>query len=159
MATTNLITDRSPADIIAVRELAAAIKAGTATEEQVQSYLNEIQKGAYTYRDLNRVEAAVSFLANRFKEIGYTLSLQTVETWTPESKPNKKNFDRYFGNVDQLRSVLSVWETTPETPNSIAGFDVNKANALEQILKDIDQILNHVQAAWFFQGDLYSGEV
>ena len=151
----DLITDRSPADVTAVRALSEAIKAGTATEEQVQSYLNEIQKGAYTYRDLNRVEAAVSFLANRFKENGYTLSLQTVETWTPESKPNKKDFDRYFGNVDQLRSVLSVWETTPETPNSIAGFDVNRANALEQILKDIDQILNHIQVAREKPGGLY----
>lgn len=153
-----LITDRTFSDVEAVKKLTASIQAGTATEEQVQSYLNEIQKGAYTYRDLNRVEAAVSFLANRFKEIGYTLSLQTVETWSPESKPNKKDFDRYFGNVAQLRSVVTVWRTTPETPNSIAGFDVNRANALEQILKDIDQILNHIQAAWFLSGDLYSGE-
>ena len=155
----DLITDRSPADVTAVRELAEAIKTGTATEEQVQSYLNEIQKGAYTYRDLNRVEAAVSYIASRLKAFGYTLFLQTVETWTAGDKPNKEDFDRYLGNIAQLRSVISVWRDTPEAPNSIAGFDVNKANALEQILKDVDQILNHMQAAWFFPGDLYSGEV
>lgn len=154
----DLITDRSPADVTAVRELAEAIKTGTATEAQVQSYLNEVQKGAYTYRDLNRVEAAVSYIASRLKAFGYTLILQTVENWTAGDKPNKEDFDRYFGNIAQLRSVISVWRDTPESPASIAGFDVNKANALEQILKDVDQILNHMQAAWFFSGDLFPGE-
>lgn len=154
-----LITDRTQADVDAVKALTEAIKAGTATEEQVQSYLNEVQKGAYTYRDLNRVEAAVSYIANRLKAFGYTLNLQTVESWTAGDKPNKEDFDRYFWNIAQLRSVITVWGTTPEAPTSIAGFDVNKANALEQILKDVDQILNHMQAAWFFPGDLFSGEV
>jgi hypothetical protein len=52
-----------------------------------------------------------------------------------------------------------VWETTPEAPNSVIGFDVSKANALEHILADVDQILNLVRDAWFYSGDLYLAEV
>ena len=155
----NLITDRSPTDVEAVKELAEAIKHGTATEEQVQQYLNVHQKGAYTYEDLNRVESAVVYVANRLKEFGYGTDIRPVETWSVENKPNKADFDRYFGNVAQIRSAITVFKSTPVAPDSIAEFDVNQANALEQILVDIDQILNNIQAAWFFLGDLYIGEI
>ncbi len=155
----NLITDRSPADIEAVKELAEAIKHGTATEEQVQQYLNVHQKGAYTCEDLNRVEAAVVYVANRLKEFGYNIEIRPVATWTVEDKPNKEDFDRYFWNIAQIRAAIAVWESTPEAPDSIVGFDVNKANALEQILMDVNQVLNKIQAACFFLGDVYLGEV
>ena len=155
----HLVTNRTLADVESVKKLAETIKAGEATVEQVQQYLNVHQKGAYTYEDLNRVEAAVAYVASRLREFGYDPSIQTVETWSVEDKPNKADFDRYFGNVAQIRGAITVWKTTPEAPNSIVGFDVNKANALEQILVDVDQILNNIQAAWFFLGDLYIGEI
>ena len=70
-----LITDRTPNDVESVRALTEAIKAGTATEEQLSEYLNVLQKGAYTYRDLNRVEDAVRYVAGRLREFGYLSSL------------------------------------------------------------------------------------
>ena len=155
----NLITDRSLADIEAVKKLAEAIKSGVATEEQVQEYLTVHQKGAYTYEDLNRVESAVAYVANRLKEFGYGTDIRPVETWSMENKPNKEDFDRYLWNIAQIRSAITVFKSTPVTPDSMVGFDVNKANALEQILVDVDQILNNIQAAWFFLGDLYTGEI
>lgn len=155
----HLITDRTPADVESVKKLAEAIKSGVATEEQVQEYLNVHQKGAYTYEDLNRVESAVVYVANRLKEFGYGTDIRPVKTWTVEDKPNKEDFDRYFGNVAQIRSAITVFRSTPEAPNSVVGFDVDQANALEQILVDVDQILSKIQAAWFFLGDLHAGEV
>lgn len=154
-----LITDRTLSDVEAVRSLTAAIKAGTATEEQVSSYLNEIHKGAYTYLDLNRVEAAVLFVARRLLEFGYMSSLPRTESWSVTDKPNADDFARYFHNVKMLRDAITVWDSTPETPNTIVGFDFNKANALEQILVDVDYILTQISQAWFYSGDLYSAEV
>ena len=155
----HLVTDRTLADVESVKSLTEAIKNGVATEEQVQQYLNVHQKGAYTYEDLNRVEAAVSYVAERLKEFGYNPSIQPVKTWSMEDKPNKADFDRYFGNVAKIRGAITVWRSTPVAPNSVVGFDVNQANALEKILVDVDQILNKIQTAWFFLGDLHSGEV
>lgn len=154
-----LITDRTQADVDAVKALAEAIKAGTATEEQVSRYLNEINKGAYTYRDLNRVEDAVQYVAERLHEFGYLPVVPHIQSWSVEDKPNEQDFIRYFGNVAMLRNAITVWSSTPAAPNSVNGFDVDKANALEQILVDVDQILNHIQASWFYSDDLYSGEV
>ena len=155
----HLITDRTLADVESVKKLAETIKSGEATEEQVQEYLNVHQKGAYTYEDMNRVEAAVMYVTNRLKEFGYDLTIRPVATWAMADKPNREDFDRYLWNIAQLRAAIKVWDSTPEVPDSVNGFDVHKANALEQILVDVDQILNHIQAAWFFLGDLYFGEV
>ena len=155
----HLITDRTEQDVETVKQLAEAIKAGTASEEQVQQYLNVHQKGAYTYEDLNRVEAAVAYVAKRMREYGYLGELQTVEHWTMEDKPNQLDFERYLGNLARIRAAVTVWPSTPEAPDSANGFTVDKANAIEQILLDVDQILNLIRDAWFFSGDVYLGEV
>lgn len=154
-----LITDRTLTDVEYVKRLTDAFKTGTATEEQVQEYLNVIQKGAYTYRDLNRVEEAVQYVAERLREFGYLPVLPTVRNWSVEDKPNADDFARYFGNVAMLRNAITVWGSTPEAPNDVTGFDHNKANALEQILVDVDQILTKISQAWFYSGDLYLAEV
>ena len=154
-----LITDRTPADVEDVKALAERIKAGTATEEQVQAYLNVLQKGAYTYRDMNRVAEAVQYVAERLRQFGYLSRLPVVQFWAVGDKPNEEDFARYFGNVALLRNAITVWGSTPEAPNSAVGFDYIKANALEQILVDVDQILTQISQAWFYSGDLYSAEV
>lgn len=154
-----LITDRTLSDVESVRALTSAIRAGTATTEQVSQYVNVLQKGAYTYRDLNRVEEAVQYVAERLREFGYLSSPPTLQSWSVEDKPNAASFARYFGNVKMLRDAIAVWASTPEAPNGVAGFDYNKANALEQILIDVDQILTHISQAWFYSGDLYLAEV
>ena len=155
----NLITDRTVADVEAIEALTTAIKTGTATAEQVSQYLNTIQKGAYTYKDLNRVEEAVSYVAQRLREFGYLFSLPLTKSWVVTDKPNVDDFARYFSNVKTLRDAIAVWGSTPEPPGNAAGFDYEKANALEQILVDVDQILTHISQAWFYSGDLFSGEV
>lgn len=155
----NLVTDRVASDVEEVRLLAESIKAGTATAEQVQEYLNALHKGAYTYQDLNRVEEAVAYVAGRLIECGYLSVVPVTESWSVTDKPNEADFSRYFGNVSRLREAIAVWPHTPPAPTTVTGFDYNKANALEQILVDVDQILNLMRDAWFYSGDLYLAEV
>ena len=155
----NLITDRVESDVDAVRSLETAIKSGTATEEQVLEYLNVHQKGAYTYADLNRVELAVAYLVGRLWEYSYPIPVVMQTDWAVTDKPNESDLSRYFDNVARIRALLPVFKTTPEAPNSVSGFDVAKANALEQILLDAEQILNRIRDAWFNSGDLYLAEV
>lgn len=155
----NLITDRVLSDIDTVKALTEAIKAGTATEEQARQYLDVNHKGAYTYRDMNRVEAAVQYVAERLMAFGYLTSLPVTRSWTVADKPNVDDFTRYFENVRMLRNAVSVWGSTPDAPNDAAGFNYSQANDLEQILIDVDQILTQISQAWFYSGDLYMAEV
>ena len=154
----HLVTDRTLADVATVRSLTEAIKNGTATAEQVQQYLEAKQKGSYNYTDFNRVEEAVLYVAEGLKEYGYLSVPPITRSWSISDKPNQNEFAKFLGNVAIIRDAIAVWASTPETPSSMVGFDVNKANDLEQILIDVDQLLNNMQAAWFFLDDLYAGE-
>lgn len=155
----NLITDRTLLDVEEIKALTEAIKAGTATEAQVQQYLNADNKGAYTYRDLNRVEEAVLYVAERLKENGYLVDIPVTRSWMTADKPNAKDFERYLSNVALIRNAIPVWANTPDAPTDMNGFDINKANALERILADVDRILNNIRDSWFYLGDLYLAEV
>ena len=155
----HLITDRTLSDVEYVEQLTLAVKNGTATEAQVQEFLSVPQKGAYTWEDMNRVEAAVRYVSDRLNALGYDNTLVTVEDWEISDTPNEADMNRYFSNVAQIRATVSVFATTPEAPQSVIGFDVFKANDLEKILIDVDRVLDHIQCSAFYLGDLYLGEV
>ncbi len=153
----NLITDRAAQDVDRVKILAAKAWQDMTAEERAE-WLSPM-KGAYNYTDLNRVEEAVAYVAGRLKEYGYLLSLPVTHTWSVEDIPNESDLFRYFSNVSALREAVTVWASTPPAPGSIGGFGANEANALEQILVDVDLVLARISQAWFHLGDLYSGEV
>ena len=155
----DMITDRTLADVDAVKALTERIKTGAATEAQVQEYLNVLHKGAYTYRDMNRVEDAVQYVAQRMRTFSYLASLPALRVWTVADKPSEADLNQYFNKVATLRNAITVMSSTPDAPNSAVGFDVTKANALEQILVDIEHILTRISLAWFYSGDLYAGEM
>ena len=157
--TAGLITNRTVVDVARVLELETLFKNGMATDEQKREYLDVNHKGAYNYRDMNRVEEAVNFVATELRDYGYLDTIPEQREWSVESIPTASDWDSYFGNVAAIRNAVTVWEDTPDAPRSVIGFDVDKANALEQILVDVDDVLAHIKAAWFFSGDLYSGEV
>lgn len=155
----SLITDRTAQDVEAVKLLATAIKAGTATEEQLDEYLNVQQKGAYTHNDMNRVADAVDHIADRLAEMGYMATAPVVRYWSVGYIPDREDFTLYFENVARIRSAVPVWASTPNAPTSVEGFDVIKANALEQILVDVYLVLERMADAWFFANDVYAAEV
>jgi hypothetical protein len=157
MSLEHLITDRTEQDVERVKTLAEKAWQDMTAEERAE-WLSPM-KGAYNYMDLNRVEEAVAYVAGRLKEYGYLPSLPLTRLWSREDIPNERDLARYFRNVLTLRNAIAVWANTPEAPSSINGFDAKKANDLEQILLDIDQIVNFMKDTWFYSGDLYSGEV
>lgn len=157
MSLENLITDRASHDVDRVKILSAKAWQDM-TEEERTEWLSPM-KGSYNYTDLNRVEEAVAYVAERLKEFGYLPLVPISRVWSAEDIPTESDLFRYFGNVATLRRAIAVWASTPEAPSSINGFGANEANALEQILVDIDLVLTRISQAWFYSGDLYSAEV
>lgn len=115
-------------------------------------------KGTYNAADLNRVDAAVSDIAERFATFGYTVSVTAKTNWTEADIPATSQMETYRGNIASLRSVIAVLASTPETPESMRALDYVKANHIEQILIDLDTLIIKMTQAWFFSGDLYAGE-
>ena len=139
-----LVTDRTDADV----------NAGNA-------------KGTYTAEDLNRVGAAMNYVADRLKAAGYDPHISPKTDWKDEDWVDTSAEAVYLGDLAELRKQFTMLESTPRVPPRILATAINSgdgltygwANDIEQILMDIDALLTNIAAGWLYSGEIYSGEV
>ena len=113
----------------------------------------------YNVSDLNRVGEAVRYLAERFTGYGYAVTVNPKTDWTEDNVPTRKQLETYRRNIVELRRQLTVMQSTPETPETMRFLDYVKANDIEQILFDLDELLTKSREFQFFSGELYAEEV
>lgn len=155
--TLNLITNRTERDVERWRLLHSRGFDALTAEEKAQ--WQTAMKGAYNHVDMNRVEGAVEFIAQRLAELDYYPVLELKKTWAVGDHPTKADMDRYFGNVALLRSILPMYSTTPQAPTTRKKMDYLAANAVEQILADIDRRIQGIKQAWYYADDVFTGEI
>lgn len=80
-----LVTDRSPEDLQALRDLLATPMADW-TAEQLAEFNRAASKGAYNYTDLNRVTACMDYLNEVLTGLGYVTGFQKIVV-NPEPEP------------------------------------------------------------------------
>lgn len=153
----NLITDRTQADVDRVRQLAQK-GFGNMTADEKTEWLNGL-KGAYNASDLNRVGAAVAYVAGRLKGYGYAVSVSPRQDWQVSDIPTPESMTAYLADVAALRAALTVAADTPEVPEDMERLTWQEANDIEQILVDVDELLTRMAAAWFYSGEIYAGEL
>ena len=146
-----LITDRTQADVSRVEQIAAKIKAGTASESELTEFNSAAMKGAYNYTDLNRVTTAMEDLKAKLNGYGYAVPgyapvyVQGSRTaWTEEDYPNTSQMSGFLANVAAIRAVLDLLSTTPGVPSDMASLTVQEANEIEQILCDVETVILRV---------------
>lgn len=154
----NLITDRTQADVERVVYLTGKVSAGTATAAELAEWQSDL-KGAYNASDLNRVGAAVAYVAGRLTGYGYVVSVSPRQDWQVTDIPTPESMTAYLADVAALRAVLTVAADTPEVPEDMERLTWKEANDIEKILVDVDELLTRMAAAWFYSGELYAGEV
>lgn len=119
-------------------------------------------RGAGTYyndSDLNRVGAAVQYVAERFAAQGYAVEVSPKTDWLEGDDPAASELETYRQNIAALRALRAVMPTTPEAPDSMAGLTYTEANDIERILLDLDALLTNAALAWYQSGEIYAGEV
>ena len=62
-----------------------------------------------------------------------------------------------YGGV--LGGALAVFDTTPPVPDDLQGLTWIEANNIEKILEDVDMLITNMMLAWYYAGDIYTGEV
>lgn len=120
---------------------------------------NETDKGFYNATDLNRVGAAVEYIAGRFTALGYACPVTVKKDWLTTDAPTASQMEAYRQNIVTLRGQITVMQSTPNAPASMAGLDYVKANDIEQILLDLDALIDNLIKSWYFSGEVYAGEV
>ena len=120
---------------------------------------NQTDKGFYNASDLNRVGAAVEYIAGRVTALGYACPVTVKKDWLTSDAPTASQLETYRQNIVTLRGQIAVMQSTPEAPASMAGLNYVKANNIEQILLDLDALIDKLIKSWYFAGELYAGEV
>ena len=131
----SLITDRTRADVA-----------------------NQTDKGFYNASDLNRVGAAVEYIADRFTALGYACPVTVKKDWLTTDAPTASQLETYRQNIVTLRSQIAVMQSTPEAPASMAGLNYVKANDIERILLAVEDTLRRLEKTFWYSGEIYSGE-
>lgn len=157
----DLITDRTQADVARVLYLASLWdeEAGwTGTPAELAEWMGGL-RGAYNAVDLNRVGEAVAYIADRLTGCGCAVAVSPKTDWAMADIPTPAQLTAYLADVAAIRAVLAVLPTTPAVPGDMIKLTHQEANAIEQILVDVDTLISNMELAWYYCGDLYAGEV
>lgn len=129
------------------------------TDRTAEDVANKTAKGFYNASDLNRVGAAVQYVAERFAAQGYAVTVSPKTDWLASDIPTSSELETYRQDIAALRGLIAVMKSTPETPETMRFLDYIKANNIEQILLDLDTLLTNAALAWYQSGEIYAGEV
>lgn len=113
----------------------------------------------YNATDLNRVGAAVEYVAGRFQALGYDFFVSVKKDWSESDTPTVSQMEVYRQNIATLRQQIAVMQSTPKTPETIRQLDYIRANNIEQILLDLDALIDKLIKSWYFSDEMYAGEV
>lgn len=152
-----LITDRVPLDVDRVRELAKKVNAGTATLEELAEWNSIALKGSYDYTDLNRVGDAVQHLAGILTSLGYDCPVRPKLDWSESGRGAPSDMAQYLQNVQTLRGILTLLPETPNVPADMEKLTWQEANAIEQILVDLESTIKTMLKTRISCGDAYCG--
>nr|DAH27585.1 MAG TPA: hypothetical protein [Caudoviricetes sp.] len=154
----HLITDRTQADVDRVRALLRKWRDGTISAAEKADWALDL-KGAYNASDLNRVGAAVRYVAGRLQEYGYKVAVAPKDDWLEDDDPTAGQMESYRHDIAAIRSALAVKPSTPPAPDSMDGLTYIEANNIEQILLDVDALLTLISQGLYYSGEIYAGEI
>lgn len=130
------------------------------TDRCQQDLVDDTDKAYIDYVDLNRVENAVKNLSERLMAAGYGQTvLQRPSVWTMYDIRTQADMDRLRDNINALRNAFATsYPDTPDTPESITYNNIAQANAIEQILADLDELEAKMEAGYRYSAEPISGE-
>lgn len=153
----NLITDRTAADVLRVKELERKGLANMTLSEKTE-YLDGL-KGAYNFTDLNRVNAAYEIIGAMLTDIGEITHYTVKKDWTLYDIPAKAQLTAYIDIIKDIRSRLKTVQPLPEAPDDVDNFTFEEANAIEKILLIVEETINLIKQYIIYSGEVYAGEV
>lgn len=153
----SLITDRTQSDVNRVKALAAKGWASMTDSEKAE--WRSGTKGAYNATDLNRVGAALNYIASRLNSCGIKIQVFPKIDWQVADIPSPDQMTAYLSDVATIRAAFPVGMKTPDVPSDMVKLTYTEANNIERILLDVDALITNMIAAFFYSGELYANEI
>lgn len=152
-----LITDRTESDVNYAAQLAQ--KGWAAMSASERTAWSAGLKGSYNAADLNRVGAAVNYVATELADIGYSVSVNPKTDWTISDIPTIAQMQAYLDDIGAIRAALPIPSGIPSVPDSMTQLNYTKANHIERILVEIDQLVQNIIASFVPCGLPYCGQI
>ena len=114
--------------------------------------------GTYNYTDLNRVNAAVDYIAEMLRSYGYAVNIESAKTWEENDIPFASEMNVYISRVRGI-AVIDFSKSPPALPPDMEMLTYSSANNIEQFLKQLGTIAEKIPRTWYYSGEVYGGEV
>ena len=159
-----VVTDRTQANVDRLKELKQKALTGHGTSfanrltaEEIAEYNILSNKGAYNASDLNRVGTACATLYALLQTYGYDVPsyYQTRTDWSQDDIPTERDMGWYIQNV---HAIKAVFDAEQDVPDSMEYLDVYGANAIEQLLAEVETLIQLASESFVYPGEGYSGE-
>ena len=118
------------------------------------------------YTDLNRIETRMEELSNQLNNYKYFNNIQTKTDWDKQTNTNsstnipiKNELTIIVNNLKTLVNYYYVYDTTPNCIDSFENLDIYKANDIEEILYDLQDVINNAKKQFKFCGTIFCGGV
>lgn len=106
--------------------------------------LQQLTDKAYIdYNDLNRVEAAIKWVSHTLNKYGYRHTIKT-KLWKINDWRTEADMRRLKDNLDAIKLAFYIPDDSPMIPDRITYTSIYQANAIEQIIYDVGQILENM---------------
>lgn len=112
-------------------------------------------KGYYNYTDLNRVESWCEYLANLLTSYSYPVSISIKKDWTMFDLPNTDDMERIRSNVNAIKTAFYAYT---EIPENLEYMTIEKANAVEKILSEINNLIKNMINCFRYSNTFSAGE-
>ena len=136
----HLIIDRTQQDVDLWNELRVKSYLSEMTTDEQSTWSTDL-KGAYNVSDLNRVGAAVEYLANLLNTYGYTVVTHAKITYIEIDTPSLTQMTNYLSDVKAIKEKMNGTQEMPETMNNLSYED---ANNIEKVLYQINNFIQNM---------------
>lgn len=110
--------------------------------DRTQADVEALTAKAYIdYSDLNRIETAVKWVSHVLNRYGYRNVTKNKLNWKPGDHRTDAEMERLRQNIMSIRSAYYTKPSTPLTPNKITYISIYQANAIEQIIYDLGNLI------------------
>lgn len=148
-----LITDRDQADVSRWRTLREK-GFNNMTASELSERMSPM-KGRYDASDLNRVGKAVEYLAMMLGILEVDVSVAPKTDWREGELPTLEQMQRYLANIHALKDAFYG---TVELPETMRFLTHDAANAIEQLLLEVEANITHMTYAFRHSGTFYSAQ-
>lgn len=116
-------------------------------------------KGNYNASDLNRVAAAVNYIAAMFAEYGYGVPEECAADWATNDLPRKNKILEHHAKTLAVIGLIPYPDKPESIPASLDYLTIDGANAIEKALYGLIIAGRNIPDSWYFSGEIYGGEI